>query len=379
MQLNSENNAHCLWHDDKNPSLHFYKDHAYCFSCKKNADAIELVQKAAGCSFQDALFFLDENSYPTCLNNSYMNHSFTSEQKIKENSNEKIFEECMQNEHFFTRISCLQVIYEILNLSTQEKIKRRLVPTCIASWLKDRGYNLNELLTDFSNRNILFVEDAEALSTQVREKIKDWEKSALFNDGGRLKWFSENKYAIAFPVFNVFKTNYGSSETIITSMRLRNISLTTQKDDQKEVEMPGHEAIKGKIPSSFGFVGLEYWSQKYQQVFDKCQDLTVVLTEGSADFLAGCLLFKNEVRTIVLTAGTLAKNSQKHNLMLIKNCHKLILAFDNDAAGKIATEKTAEKAYEIGIKEVEFFPVDCSHGKDLNDILKTLKKRNNTI
>lgn len=49
--------AKCLWHDDKDPSLHFIKDRntAHCFSCDKSFDSIEAARKVWGLSFKDAV------------------------------------------------------------------------------------------------------------------------------------------------------------------------------------------------------------------------------------------------------------------------------------------------------------------------------------
>lgn len=38
-----DGNIVCPFHDDHSPSLHFYKDHFHCFSCKKTGSAIDLL------------------------------------------------------------------------------------------------------------------------------------------------------------------------------------------------------------------------------------------------------------------------------------------------------------------------------------------------
>lgn len=47
----------CLWHDDNNPSMHYYEktNTLYCFVCQKSADTIEVVCKLDDCSFVDAV------------------------------------------------------------------------------------------------------------------------------------------------------------------------------------------------------------------------------------------------------------------------------------------------------------------------------------
>ena len=48
----------CPWHDDRNPSLHVYPDHVYCYSCGATADAISFIQMLYGLSFSQAVQYL---------------------------------------------------------------------------------------------------------------------------------------------------------------------------------------------------------------------------------------------------------------------------------------------------------------------------------
>ena len=53
-------NAPCLWHNEKTPSMHYYKEnnHVYCFGCGKSADSIDVLRALRGCSFMEAIKFL---------------------------------------------------------------------------------------------------------------------------------------------------------------------------------------------------------------------------------------------------------------------------------------------------------------------------------
>lgn len=50
----------CLWHDDSDPSLTYYKksNNCYCFVCAKYADAIDIVMARDGIDFKSALKLL---------------------------------------------------------------------------------------------------------------------------------------------------------------------------------------------------------------------------------------------------------------------------------------------------------------------------------
>lgn len=46
--------ACCLWHPDKTPSMHVYKDGIYCYGCDKRTDVFGLWQQLTGCDFPTA-------------------------------------------------------------------------------------------------------------------------------------------------------------------------------------------------------------------------------------------------------------------------------------------------------------------------------------
>lgn len=54
------NKALCVWHNDTNPSMHYYRktNKVYCFSCNKGGDAIDVVMQMKGCELPEAVAFL---------------------------------------------------------------------------------------------------------------------------------------------------------------------------------------------------------------------------------------------------------------------------------------------------------------------------------
>ncbi len=49
----------CLWHIDKHPSMHVYRDHAYCFVCNKRADSIDFTRELYHLDFVEAVKWLN--------------------------------------------------------------------------------------------------------------------------------------------------------------------------------------------------------------------------------------------------------------------------------------------------------------------------------
>lgn len=58
VKVNRQRKAKCLWHDDANPSIHIYPDHAYCFVCGKRVNAIDVYMRLNNCSFKEAVEYL---------------------------------------------------------------------------------------------------------------------------------------------------------------------------------------------------------------------------------------------------------------------------------------------------------------------------------
>jgi len=62
LDFNRGSKVTCLWHNDKNPSLHYYKkqNRVHCFSCGANKDAIDVVMALnPEKSFKDAVSYLN--------------------------------------------------------------------------------------------------------------------------------------------------------------------------------------------------------------------------------------------------------------------------------------------------------------------------------
>jgi DNA primase len=52
-----QNKHQCLWHNEKDASLHYFKktNSCYCFGCSKVADAIDIYMKLHNCTFKEAV------------------------------------------------------------------------------------------------------------------------------------------------------------------------------------------------------------------------------------------------------------------------------------------------------------------------------------
>ena len=54
--------THCLWHDDRNPSLHIYPDGYFCFACGASGDHLDWLMATQTLSFQEAVDVLERHT-----------------------------------------------------------------------------------------------------------------------------------------------------------------------------------------------------------------------------------------------------------------------------------------------------------------------------
>lgn len=56
IEVNGRRNALCVFHNEKNPSMHLFPDnHVWCFSCARGGDSIEVYRTIHECGFTEAV------------------------------------------------------------------------------------------------------------------------------------------------------------------------------------------------------------------------------------------------------------------------------------------------------------------------------------
>ena len=57
LKFNREHKAACIWHKEKTPSLHYFKDknRVYCFGCGRGGDALDVYRELHGCTLGEAI------------------------------------------------------------------------------------------------------------------------------------------------------------------------------------------------------------------------------------------------------------------------------------------------------------------------------------
>lgn len=54
IHINGHNKAHCVWHNDEQPSMHIYADGVHCFSCGASGSVVDLCMAIHNESLRDA-------------------------------------------------------------------------------------------------------------------------------------------------------------------------------------------------------------------------------------------------------------------------------------------------------------------------------------
>jgi len=199
-------------------------------------------------------------------------------------------------------------------------------------------------------------------------------------------------YTVLFPIWSPIRSGFSVSYWV-TGVRARKTS--KRSIGPKEVVLKTRE-LEGnhQFPSSLGWSGLFRHSRGFarsppQAVLDGCDDLTVVLTEGITDAIAGDQLLSLEShpekttqlsQVLFVSTGQIQTSSWASNLSLLSNCKRLIIAFNDDSTalkntGQFTATRLREVALNQGFLWVDLLPVECLEGcNDLNDLLRKRRK-----
>lgn len=207
------------------------------------------------------------------------------------------------------------------------------------------------------------------------------------NGGVWLCWLGDD-YLVLFPCWSAYKIG-DSWKYFVTGIRVRR---TTNGGDQPKEPVLSCKNIAGleDFPASLGFYclhgGLEPISEDGSLAPEfRIKGSTVILTEGISDAIAGDQLFRMDHPTgygpifsapIFVSTGQIQCAKWTENLNVIRNCGRLIIAFNDDVSKSVNTGQrcagdVSSAAIQYGIKRVEQLPAGCLEGcNDLNDLLR---------
>lgn len=372
--INNNRKCKCPWHEgDNTPSLHIYPDRVYCFACGKSADIFDIVGKFTGLTN-----FREQKEY---IMRTFSNSSMSIIDKIDTQSDRKstlCFSSVSTVDIQQDYLHAIAIAEDELNKYTQAYIGvYDDIPEPYKRFFKRRYFDVSDLIAiDFFKNNVLFLHDRNQLIQTLKMQLGySWKECGLFKENGNLCLLFEWSFCLLLPAYTV----QSNGELVVTTIIVRNIDPNLAWKDFYFTTAHNSKCIEYD-----GFIGLKRAFNQYpDQVKNFCAGLIVVLVEGSTDFIAAHLLSQqfnifggSNEKIIILTTGGVFNTIKESNLQLIKNCSRLIIAFDRDFRGEQGFDRMQRLAPRLGLKNIERFQFRPDFkGKDLNDLLITLKTR----
>jgi DNA primase catalytic core len=310
----------CPWHKDLNPSLSVdpVKKLYHCFGCGESGDAITLVEKMKGYSFKEALSYL-RNLPALYTTNEFGTKTFYSGKNTQTETTPRTLHDAGHvTENHFTHI----------NLSVVAEYYKKKLPYSddARDYLQKRG--LDAAL--FMRFNVGYADDS------IASIVGDEQREDLVDIG-----ILDSKYREHFSGCVVFPITDELGNVVGMYGRSINDSRKT-----KHLYLPGaHKGI---------------FNRKASKVYNE-----IILTESIIDALSLVALGFENTQSLYGTNGF----TQEH-LQILKDdrVKKIILALDNDDAGRKASATLKKKLLGEGFAVSEIFPPE---GKDWNEYLTT--------
>ncbi len=277
--------ALCPFHDEKTPSLIIspVKQIFHCFGCHAGGDSIKFVMEYEKLNYVEAIEKLAEESNFTL---EYDKNDF-----YKKNNNSKSSFDLLRNFMIFTQ-SCL---------SGNNEVKE---------YLKDRGIYESSI----EKFEIGYAPSSNAIMGFLRNK--DVSETDAFNAGvltkGDNNFYPRFIERITFPIYSNTLKVVGFGGRTITNHPAKYINSSTNLIFNKSKTLYGLHIAKDDI---------------YRQK-------EIIVTEGYLDVI---MLHQAGFKNVVATLGTALTN--EHSLMLKKFSDNVIIAYDGDNAGKLASYK----------------------------------------
>lgn len=289
----------CPWHDDDNPSLSVDRAKGLynCFGCGESGDAFTLVEKMKGYTFREAVEYLKKSP----------RISSADENKFRGEEPEKV--ELIESLPKAISLSAIADYYH----------KRLFENERAVEYLRKRGLKNHELYSRF---NIGFADGSILEKTSEGQKKELTElgvlrtnSSAKDGNGSGAHYVEHFQNCVTFPITD----DAGD----VVGMYGRSVD---ESDSFK------HRYLKGKHRGVF--------NRKASKVYDE-----IILTESIIDCLSLVELGFENTQSIYGTNGF-----TDGHLRILKDdrVKTIILAFDNDEAGKKAGESLKERLLSDG-------------------------------
>jgi len=193
--------------------------------------------------------------------------------------------------------------------------------------------------------------------------VRDIERAGLIFKTDRGTYWDRFRSRIMFPIYNSFGKVVGFTARILED-RPQLLEDRPPKVSGGEAAVQPPKYINSSESQIFNKSRLLYGLHKTKKAIR--DQGSVLLVEGQMDFL---MTYQDGVRNVVATSGTAL--TADHLRLLRRLADKLIVAFDVDEAGKLATERSLDLAAAHDFSVSVFTPPVGLGLKDPADIVRT--------
>jgi DNA primase len=285
--------ATCPFHKEKTPSFMVSPDRQiwHCFGCGEGGDIFKFLMRYENLEFHEVLRVLAERAGIEL-------------RKIS-------IEEQRQ----------FGVLYDLNSASSDFFADMLQNSSRVSSYLKKRGLK-EETIKDFA---IGFAPNGtDELTVYLINRgfaIEDIVRAGLTIKTERGQYFDRFRGRVMFPIHNHFGKVVGFSGRILPELESDNVGKYINSPDTP---------IFNKSRILYGF----FESKRFIQEAN-----SALLVEGQMDFL---MVWQDGVRNVAATSGTAL--TQDHLRTLRRLTNKLIIGFDKDSAGQLATDRAIDLA-----------------------------------
>jgi DNA primase catalytic core len=311
----------CPWHEDSTPSLSVDREKGLynCFGCGESGDAVTLVEKMKGLSFREALDYLKKESLGVTVTSApraKVAKEAAKQQKAEEQRESGPAPQATEEKQR-PQAEPVSLPHPELNLATvADYYHQRLLtsPEALA-YLKKRGFTAPELYRRFA----LGYADGSLLAKVTAGQQARLKELGIVNAGG----YEHFKGSLTFPLYD--------EAGRIVGLYGRKLN---DKAAYKHLYLPG------------GHKGL--FNGKAASIYDE-----LILTEAIIDGLA---LVSLGIENVIPLYGTNGLTEDHLAAFKEHRVKTLILALDNDEAGRKAGEKLKAELLRAGFNVKVCYP-----------------------
>jgi len=322
----------CPWHEDKTPSLSVDAEKKLynCFGCGESGDVFTLVEKMKGCSFREALEYLRREEFRY-----YEKKETYPKEPVRTKQDESVALNISPSTEEFEKTIPEEENTNVILKEVMDWYAGKLDSSLDAkAYLEQRALFDSELLTRFG----IGFADGSLLEVIGEERKAELVRIGILNEKEGRVWEHFGN-CVVIPLLD--------ENGRIVGVYGREIN---DKSNFK------HRYLKGSHRGIF--------NRKASAVYDE-----IILTESILDALSLVKLGFENTQSIYGTNGL----TEEH-LKQLKNdrVKTVVLALDNDCAGRSAAAKLKEKLSGEGFAVKEIYPLSLPNGieaKDWNEYL----------